>query len=124
MFISIKWIVNLLNHFSVNEAQLSDGLVAISIEDSEKPVSNPITSPAQVKQDSEPLLPNKMCYEWKDITQEFFEAVKGRSIFVPNHASICITCASKCSIEFHVFIYFIFKFYVRLIFPSLFDVRF
>ena len=62
--------------FSATAADLSDGLVAISIEDSE---SN--TNDASVTQDEskkeEPLLPLKMCYEWKDITQEFFEAVKG-----------------------------------------------
>lgn len=69
-----------MNYFSVTEADLNEGLVAISIEDSENPSSNLTAPPAQNKQDNDTLLPNKMCYEWKDITQEFFEAVKGCSI--------------------------------------------
>lgn len=63
----------------MNEADLSEGLGAISIEDSES--NENIVSPTQEEpKKEEPLLPLKMCYEWKDITQEFFEAVKGIAI--------------------------------------------
>lgn len=62
--------------FSATAADLSDGLVAISIEDSESNTNNASIGPDESKKE-EPLLPLKMCYEWKDITQEFFEAVKG-----------------------------------------------
>lgn len=62
---------------------MTESLVAISIEDSESNVKN-VPAPEQEDQDSqdeqkkdETLLPLKMCYEWKEITQEFFEAVKG-----------------------------------------------
>lgn len=60
---------------------LTKGLVAISIEDSEcdtqKSDHTMTAADVEVKKDDEPLLPNKMGYEWKEITQEFFEAVKG-----------------------------------------------
>lgn len=59
-------------------ADLGEQLVAISIEDSESNANIASTS-IEPKKD-EQLLPLKMCYEWKDITQEFFEAVKGNSI--------------------------------------------
>lgn len=64
-------------HYSTTAADLSEGLVAVSIEDSESPVQK-ATAPEEPKKHNEQLLPNKMCYEWKDITQEFFEAVKGK----------------------------------------------
>lgn len=62
--------------FSSSAADLSEGLVAISIDDSGSDANNATTSDEPKKE--EPLLPVKMCYEWKDITQEFFEAVKGK----------------------------------------------
>lgn len=63
--------------FSSVAADLSDGLVAISIDDSESDANNATTDDVP-KNEEEPLLPMKMGYEWKDITQEFFEAVKGK----------------------------------------------
>lgn len=60
-------------------ADLSEGLVGISIEDSESSANNASTTQDEPKKE-EPLLPLKMCYEWKDITQEFFEAVKGNEM--------------------------------------------
>lgn len=61
---------------------MSKGLVAISIEDSECDTEKQdhttlAVADDEAKKDDEPLLPNKMGYEWKEITQEFFEAVKG-----------------------------------------------
>lgn len=51
--------------------------MAISIEDSEKCDAQNTPAADEPMKETEQLLPNKMCYEWKDITQEFFEAVKG-----------------------------------------------
>lgn len=62
---------------SATAADLSEGLVAISIEDSESSTNNASATAQEEPKKEEPLLPLKMCYEWKDITQEFFEAVKG-----------------------------------------------
>lgn len=60
---------------------MSEDLVAISIEDSETDTQKQQTATTgaddEAKKDEQPLLPYKMGYEWKEITQEFFEAVKG-----------------------------------------------
>lgn len=60
---------------------MSEDLVAISIEDSETDTQKQQTATTgaddEAKKDEQPLLPNKMGYEWKEITQGFFEAVKG-----------------------------------------------
>lgn len=77
------------NYFSTNAADLSEGLVAISIEDSESGAQNTVATD-EAKEENEPLLPNKMCYEWKDITQEFFEAVKGK-FCAKSFAIECVT---------------------------------
>lgn len=74
---------------------MSEGLVAISIENSEcdtrKQHHTMTAADDEAKKEEEPLLPNKMGYEWKEITQEFFEAVKGmKTIFDSN--SIQSTC--------------------------------
>lgn len=67
-------------HCSTSEDSLTDDLVAISIEDTD----NTNTRPPDEEPKTEVLLPIRtaaMCesnsYEWKEITQEFFEAVKG-----------------------------------------------
>lgn len=80
------------NFRSPTVAELSDGLVAISIENSEcDSQQQPHTMTAddddgdEAMKDEEPLLPNKMGYEWKEITQEFFEAVKG---ILPNNTML------------------------------------
>lgn len=70
------------NFYSPTVADLSEGLVAISIENSECETQNQdhtmtAADDDEAKKDEEPLLPNKMGYEWKEITEEFFEAVKG-----------------------------------------------
>lgn len=63
--------------FSSVAADLSEGLVAISIDNVTTDPNNATTD--EVPKKDEPLLPMKMGYEWKDITQEFFEAVKGKA---------------------------------------------
>lgn len=66
--------------FSSTVADLSEGIVALSIEDPENSAQNvPVAESTEPNDQTkeEPLLPLKMCYEWKEITQEFFEAVKG-----------------------------------------------
>lgn len=81
---------NKQNFFVNSNSSLVDNsnedLVAISIEDTEKPKAN--EQNAKDEKSSEVLLPVKTtlgepnCYEWKEITQEFFEAVKG--LFLTN----------------------------------------
>lgn len=66
-----------LTNSRLNAADLSEGLVAISIDVSEGDANIASTTTDEPKEETEQLLPLKMCYEWKDITQEFFEAVKG-----------------------------------------------
>lgn len=85
-----SWKLICISHFffstsifrSPTVADLSDGLVAISIEDSQSDsqMQDQKMSGADdesKKNENSSLLPNKMGYEWKEITQEFFEAVKG-----------------------------------------------
>lgn len=62
---------------------MCDDLVAISIEDTD----NTNAKPSDEEPNTEVLLPIRtaaMCesnsYEWKEITQEFFEAVKGLAL--------------------------------------------
>lgn len=79
--------------YSTTAAELSEGLMAISIEDSECPVQKP-TAPEESQKHNEQLLPNKMCYEWKDITQEFFESVKGK--FCAKSCNRCVLPLDAC----------------------------
>lgn len=71
---------NLFENFcSSTAADLSESLVAISIEDSDSNTKNVSDEVSDEPEKGEQLLPVKMCYEWKDITPEFFEAVKGNN---------------------------------------------
>lgn len=87
-------------------ADLSEGLVAISIEDTEcntqKPIHTKGLGSDEVKRDDEQLLPNKLGYEWKEITKEFFEAVKGKHhipfmIFVLSFSQFFVMKFQSCS---------------------------
>lgn len=86
------------NFRSPTVGDLSESLVAISIEDTESDTQKSqatkhIAAAAdddEVKKDEEQLLPNKMGYEWKEITNEFFEAVKG------NATAICSMFDLRC----------------------------
>lgn len=70
-------------HCSTSEDSLANDLVAISIEDTD----NTNAKPPDEEPKTKILLPIRtaaMCesnsYEWKEITQEFFEAVQGLAL--------------------------------------------
>lgn len=70
--------------FSSSEDSLNDDLVAISIEDTDNKNESIVPNDEQKGEVLLPIRTAAMCepnsYEWKEITQEFFEAVKGMSI--------------------------------------------
>lgn len=87
---------NIFFSSTLADLDLSDLLDAISIEDSEISTNDTSIPDQNESKAEEPLLPLKMCYEWKEITSEFFEAVTGTPFVWISYELlkyvICLTC--------------------------------